>query len=63
MGGRHITITCNFCGFVNKMERIIAEGETERTIRCHSCEGLLIARLDNLPRDFRPNTEGKRAPR
>ena len=33
MGGRHITITCNFCGFVNKMERIIAEGETERTIR------------------------------
>lgn len=63
MSGRHITITCNYCAFVNKMERALAEGEVERVIRCHSCEGLLTARFDDLPRDFRPNTEGKRAPR
>ena len=63
MGGRHVVITCDSCGHKNRMERPIGEGEHERTIRCHSCEGLLVADFDHLPPTFRPDTPGKRAPR
>ena len=63
MAGRRVTITCDFCHYVNRMERRIEEGEIERVIRCHACEGLLVARFDNLPMEYRPNTAGRRAPR